>query len=106
MKHSPRCPHCKRLYKRSSSQNARYWALLHEIAETLEVQKHHYSRDTWHHYFKSKFIGCTEYLLPNGKQVVVPISTTTLDVAEFDTYVTKVEAWAAGHGVFLEDLAA
>jgi NinB protein len=96
-----RCPTCKRLLRRSSPQNARYWALLHKIAQ--EVLKGMFSVESWHHYFKSAFLGCNEIALPNSKLLVIPYSTAGLDIAEFNDYMTKVEAWAAERDVYLDD---
>lgn len=98
-----RCPHCKRLYCRSNEQNRRYWALLHVIAEKLRPEGHTFSTETWHRYYASRFLGCDEVRLPNGKTLTIPRSTADLDVSEFNDYMTQVEADANARGVFLED---
>ena len=78
--------------KRSRPQNKRYWkALLGEIAANAWVDGRQFSEDAWHEFFKGKFIGLEE--TPDGRQV--GISTTTLSVAEFSEYMTKIEAYAA-----------
>ena len=89
-------------HKRSVEQNKRYWAILNEIAET-NVRGETYSAETWHRYFKVRFIGMEETKLPNGKVVQEPISTTTLDKGEFGEYMTRIEAWAAQHGILIAD---
>ena len=95
------------VYKRSDQQNRRYWAILNELAEQLAIRGDKFSSETWHEYFKGRFIGQEEIKLPNGKNIVRPISSTTLDKAAFAEYMTQVEAWAAGHGILLgEELAA
>lgn len=99
-----RCPACHRKHKRSHPQNARYWALLHECAAKLADGKH--SAETFHLYYRSRFLGCRDYDLPNGKTMSIPRSTTDLDVAEFSAYMDQVEADAALRGVFLADLEA
>jgi hypothetical protein len=94
----------KRVYKRSTAQNSRYWALLNEISEGLPVQGVVHSSKSWHLYFRSKFIGCEDTTLPTGTVVSQPISTTTLDIGSFGEYMTQIESWAAGHGLlFSED---
>lgn len=99
----------KRVYKRSSEQNRRYWAILGEISEGIPVNDDrrgavYYEPKAWHLYFRQKYIGCDDTLMPNGKTVTEPISTTTLDVGEFAEYMTQIEAWAASRGLlFSED---
>jgi hypothetical protein len=87
---------------RSTEQNKRYWAILGEIAQT-PVQGQRFAAESWHEYFKGRFIGKEEVKLPNGDIYNRPISTTTLDVIEFGDYMTQIEAWAAGHGILLGD---
>lgn len=99
-----RCPTCHRLHKRSNPANARYWALLHECASRLADGK--YSAEQMHIYYKSRFLGCDDFALPNGKTMTIPRSTANLDVAEFSAYMDQVEADAALRGVFLADLEA
>jgi hypothetical protein len=101
-----RCPTCKRLEQRSTQANARYWLLLHEIATNLKPQGNVYSAEQWHTYFKSRFLGCDEVTMPNGKALQIPRSSADLDTSEFNDYQTQVEAWAAERDVFLADMAA
>jgi hypothetical protein len=96
-----RCPTCKRLLRRSNPQNARYWALLHKIAH--KILGGEYNVESWHHYLKSEFLGCNDVMLPSRKVLTIPNSTAGLDVAEFNDYMTKVEAWAAERDVYLDD---
>lgn len=95
----------KRVYKRSVEQNRRYWALLNEISENLPVQGKLHSPEVWHVYFRTKLIGCDDLTLPNGKVIPQPVSTTTLDVGEFADYMTRIEVWAAEHGVLFAEAA-
>ena len=102
-----RCPACGRKKTRSNPANARYWLLLHLISEKVRPKGEDekpvtYSADTWHQYFKSRFLGMDEFVLPNKKTVQFPKSTTGLDVAEFNEYMEKVEHWAGEHDVWLE----
>jgi hypothetical protein len=98
-----RCPTCKRKHKRSLPQNRQYWMLLDELAERLPVRGEYYSAKTWHRWAKGKWLGYTDYKLPNGKTYNELNSTADLDVTEFSDYLTKVEAWAAEHDIYLAD---
>ena len=99
-----RCPKCHRKLRRSTQANARLWLLYHALSDKLPVMGQTYSADQWHIYFKSRLLGATDVKLPNGKVVSVPNSTTGLDTVEFNDYMTKVEAWAAEHDVYLDEL--
>ena len=98
-----RCPTCKQRLRRSNPQNALLWLLYHKMAEQLKPNGQKYSAEAYHTYYKSKFLGCQDMTMPNGKTIPIPNSTTELDVAEFSDFFTKVEADAAEHGVFLDD---
>lgn len=98
-----RCPSCHRRLTRSSDANRRYWALLHLVADKLRPGGIAYSADQFHAYYKSRFLGCDDVKLPNGKTLTIPRSTAGLDVAEFSEYLDAVQADAAARGVWLED---
>lgn len=83
---------------RSHEQNARYWAILTEISEQLTPEGRAHSPETWHEYFKAKFIG-KDVLLVDGEPFLVAKTSTKLKVAEFGDYMTQVEAWGVEHGV-------
>jgi len=100
-----RCPVCRRAYKRSSEANSRYWALMASISDALPVQGQTFSPAVWHEYFKQHFLGAKTFTLPNGKELVIPTSSASLDTQEFGEYMERVEAWAAKRGVFLQELA-
>lgn len=97
------CPACGRKEIRSSEANRRYWALLHEIAEKVKPEGKEYSAETWHTYFKQKFLGNTEVNMPNGKTIQVPQTTTALDTSQFHEFSLQVEVWANNRGVFLPE---
>ena len=99
-----RCPACHRRLRRSNQANARLWLLYHALSDKLPIAGKTYSADSWHLYCKSKFLGCTDTKLPNGKVITVPNSTSGLDTAEFNDYMTKVEVWAGEHEVYLDEL--
>lgn len=99
-----RCPTCRRRHTRSQPQNALLWLLYTKMAETLRPEGRQYSAESYHGYFKQKFLGVDEIPMPNGKTLFIPKSTANLDVAEFSDYFTKVEAEAAERGVYLDEL--
>ncbi|HKT98609.1 MAG TPA: recombination protein NinB [Paraburkholderia sp.] len=76
--------------KRSNDQNARYWALLNEIAEQVSVSGKWFSNDTWHEHFKGLFAPKTD-----GPAGLIAISTTQMSVEEFARYMTQIESYAA-----------
>ena len=90
--------------KRSVDQNNRYWAILTDIAEQVKPEGKEYSPETWHEYFKARFLG-KDTMVIDGELVLVPKTTTKLKVVEFIDYCTQVEAWAVEHRVrFYDDL--
>ena len=100
---SDRCPTCGRKHKRSNPANAYYWLLLHKIAER-EWSGSKYSAEQFHTYYKSRFLGCDDVTMPNGKTLSIPRSSADMDVAEFGEYFDKVQADAAERGVYLDSL--
>lgn len=80
--------------KRSIEQNKRYWALLREVSATVWVDGRQFSDEVWHEQFKRWFIGMVD--MPDGS--MVGISTTTLSVAEFTDYMTRIEHWCVEQG--------
>lgn len=99
-----RCPVCKRLKKRSNPSNARYWLLLHLIADGVKPLGQQYSPESFHTLFKLRFLGADEIKMPNGKTINVPKSSAELDTEEFSDYMMKVELWAQDHNIFMEEL--
>lgn len=80
--------------KRSIEQNKRYHAMIRDLSAIAWLDGRQYAADAWAEYFKQSFIGWDD--LPGGGRR--GISTTTLNVAEFGEYMTKIEAWAAEQG--------
>lgn len=99
-----RCPTCKRKRTRTSNANRYYWLLLYAIADKVQPEGKHYAAESYHLYFKSKYLGCNDVQMPNGKTMAVPRTTTELDTSEFAEYVQRVETWAAKRDVFVEAL--
>jgi len=75
------------------------------VADKLTPQGVSYTPETWHTYFKQRFIGADDVRLPNGKVITQPKSSAELDKHEFAEYMTAVESWAGEHDVWLADIA-
>lgn len=75
------------------------------MSERIKPRGQQYSAEQWHLYAKSRWLGADDVKLPNGKVITQPRSSSGLDVAEFNDYMTAVEAWANERGAFLEDVA-
>lgn len=80
-----------------------YWALVHLLAERVKPRGQVFGTEAWHTWLRSKFLGCTDYVLPSGKTLAIPNSTAELDTAAFSAYFEQVQAWAAERDVFLAD---
>lgn len=81
--------------KRSTSQNARYWALVTEIADQAWIDGKQFSKEAWHELLARQFGVCKEVTLPTGEIVLVRESTGDMDVQTFGAYMTKIEVFAA-----------
>lgn len=90
--------------RRSNEANRRYWLLVHTISERLRPQNVQHSPEVWHTYFKSRFLGCDDVRMPNGKTLTIPRSSAELDVSEFAEFMTQVEVWANEHDVYLDEM--
>lgn len=101
-----RCPKCGRKQRRSNPANARYWLIVHVVADKIRPQGVQYSPETWHTYFKLKYLGGNDVKMPNGKVIVVANSSAELAKDEFHEYAFKVEAWANEHGAYLDEIPA
>lgn len=99
-----KCPTCGQSYRRSNEQNRRYWAILNEISDQFKPSGATYSPETWHKYFKIRFLGADDIKLPNGKVITEPKSSASLHVDEMNDYMTKIEVFAAEHGVIINEL--
>ena len=75
---------------RSNEQNARYWALLTEIAESAQIDGKWFDRDVWHEWLKQKFAPQSE--APDG--TLIPMSTARMNTEQFAKYMTQVEVYA------------
>ena len=97
-----KCPACWK-DKRSSDANRRYWSLVNLVSENVKPNKQQFSQPAWHEYFKSRFLGMKEINLPSGQNILIPTSSAELDIAAFSEFMSRVEAWAAEHGVWLDE---
>jgi len=77
--------------KRSNRQNARYHAILQHIEAWAWVEGEQYPSEVWHEMFKRKFVGILD--LPGGG--MAGQSSSDLTTMEFQTFMDKVEAYAA-----------
>lgn len=75
---------------RSTEQNARYWAIVSEIAEGVQMGGKWYDRDVWHEYLKQKFAPQSE--APDG--TLIPMSTARMNTEQFAKYMTQIESYA------------
>lgn len=101
-----RCQTCGRREKRSAEANRRLWLLYHALAAKLHPDGKSFSADSFHVYYRSRFLGCDDVALPNGRVLTIPRSTRDLDTEEFNDYMTQVEADANARGVFLDEMEA
>lgn len=62
-----------------------------------------YSPEQYHLYFKKKFLGATDYRLPDKSVITIPNSSADLAVDEFSDFMSQVEAEAADHGCYLDE---
>jgi hypothetical protein len=87
--------------KRSTDQNRRYWAILSLIAFTVADENgRKYSAETWHEYFKAKYLG-KNTMIVDGEPMLIAKSTTRLNKVSFGDYMMRVEVWAVEHGVMI-----
>lgn len=75
--------------KRSLSQNALYHSWLACISKETGNDQ-----DSLHKYFARKFLGVTVEKV-FGEKVAKVVSTTTLDTAQFTTYLDQIQAFVA-----------
>lgn len=80
--------------KRTVEQNARYHAIVNQIAAQVKCDGELLHRDAWHEWIKEKFIGSYRLAMPDGSVHFQGISTTTLTVKEFSGFMDAVEVWA------------
>ena len=75
--------------KRSTSANARYWALLEDIAEQAFVDGKRFPREVWHEWFKDRYAPKQE-----GPSGLMAMSTSQMSKDVFARYMTQIEVYA------------
>lgn len=75
--------------KRSNDANARYWALLTEIAEQVVIEGKRFSKDAWHQWFRDQYAPKEDS--PSG---LVAMSTSAMTKPQFQEYVQRIEVHA------------
>lgn len=74
------------------------------LQDTVKAKDGEYHSAMWWKVMtKSEWLGYMEYRKPDGSVIQVLRSTADCDVAELNEFMTKVEAFAASRGVYLED---
>lgn len=102
-----RAPHGTRVTfqgpKRSTPQNDRMWALLTDVSTQLVWHGQRYSPEEWKDYFMHAYRG--EKWMPAEEGGMVPIgrATSKLSKEEHSELTTIIEAFAARHGVELDE---
>lgn len=81
--------------KRNVEQNKLLHALLANISENAWVDNQQFSAETWKEAMKRRFIGIEEIELPGGHMIEQGISTTTLSVPDFATFIDQITNYAA-----------
>lgn len=82
--------------KRREIQSRLYWFWLRVISEDTGNDI-----DTLHKTMRHTFLGYQSIMI-NGQDVDVLVSTTSLSVRDFSTYLKNIEAWAASElGIIL-----
>ncbi len=100
-----RCPACGRKETRSTQANRRYWSLLTAASEKLRPGGQQYGVEAFHIYYKTRFLGAEEVMLPNHEIAVVTNSSADLEPEDFAVYMEQVEADLAERGVYLPEAA-
>lgn len=80
---------------RSKAQNRLYWMWLNVIAQYLG-----YESEELHDVCKVRFLGIVSKDV-DGKHLTLPVSTTSLDTAQFTAYLEKVEALGRSMSIVL-----
>ena len=98
-----KCQTCGQRKKRSLPQNARLHSIFMLLQDSVKAKDCEYhSAMWWKTCCKHQWLGYREFRLPDGNVIQVLRSTADLDVEELNEFMTKVEAFAASRGVYLE----
>lgn len=96
-----RCPKCGRGYPRTLDQNARMWAMLHEISEQVEWHGQHLTDQEWKDVFTAALK--RQKVVPglDGGFVVLGTSTRRMTRQEMSELMELMAAFASEHDVRL-----
>ncbi len=87
---------------RSLSANALYWKWLSQMASHFTGRGYPLTKEDAHDLMRHQFLGYTEPRAIGRTEIPAALkSTSSLTVAEMCDYMTRVDAWAVGHGLFL-----
>lgn len=91
--------------KRSDAQNAKFWAMLNEIAEQVVWHGERLTSDDWKHLFLDAYKREIRMLPAIEGKGFVPIgrSSSDLTVAEMADVITLIEMFGANHAVVFKD---
>ena len=64
---------------------------------TVDGRKH--EAKVWHEYFKMQYLGYDDLTLPDGKTVIIPLSTTKLNTKQMSDYQSQIEQFGIDHGI-------
>ena len=86
--------------RRSNNQNRYYWGVvIPAVAEMFREHGNATDEEEVHSYLKEHVGGLNRLLIdPDGKRRPVVRSSASLNTAEFEEFMEKVRAWAAGFG--------
>ena len=99
-----KCDKCGQRNKRSLPQNARLHSLFMLLQDSVKAKDGEYHSAMWWKVMtKAEYLGFAEFRKPDGSVIQVIRSTADLDVTELNEFMTRVEAYAAKRGVYLED---
>ena len=82
---------------RTLEQNALYWAMVREIAETLTLDGKRFTPQVWHIYFKQRFLPGRIVELPNGQIMELDPTTTELTTEQFSEFIEEVIQFKENH---------
>lgn len=95
------CKECGQQKKLSDPQRDRYFAMLGNLLQHPKLS--HLTREQLHLYFKDKFLGGRDVVLPSGKAIYVLNSVSRSkgpDKVTMSEYMDQISAWCAEVGVF------
>jgi hypothetical protein len=62
-----------------------------------------FTPETFHEYFKRQYLPMREIEMPDWSTILIPISTSKMNIKDWNIYTQKVEVWLAERGVYLDE---